>query len=77
MTYTTNDGKVVQGETAEEVGQDLRATSLIPERSLQEYVDGVARRAFESRGIEVRTDTLEHFLADLQKDGLMCPVTRN
>jgi hypothetical protein len=77
MNYTTNDGKLVQGSTAEEVAQDLRSTSLQPERSLQAYIDRVAQRAFELRGITVRTDTLGHFIEDIRQADLLRPVAKN
>jgi hypothetical protein len=77
MTYTTNDGEVLQAVDALQVVERLRSTAIFPTPSTEEYMVEVSARAFLQNGSIVRTDTAEHFVADLLGGRLLVPVSMN
>lgn len=64
------NGKTYCGATLEEALQSMRASAwACDEPTLAEYMKGVARRAKMWNGASVRTDSVDHFVADMVEAG--------
>lgn len=70
--YRMNDGKRVRALSPHElVGWLRRKSDAGPATSRREWMKETAERAEQSKGTAVRTDTAEHFVADLIRVGLI------
>lgn len=75
MMYVTRDGQKYGGDTAYQVVDAMRAdSSFTNEKDLALYMKGAAARYKKYDEIVVRTDTPEHFIADLVKGGALKKV---
>jgi hypothetical protein len=64
--YILHGGGTFYASTAQEFVTELRALSVNPERTVQEFMDAVAQRCILQSGAHIRTGSAEHFLCDLQ-----------
>jgi hypothetical protein len=70
--YRMNDGKRVKALNPHElVGWLRRNSDAGPSTSRREWMQETAVRAEQSKGTAVRTDTTEHFVADLIQAGII------
>ena len=64
------DGRTYRGPTLEDALQDMRASAwACTERTLSGYMKGVARRVRDWDGTRIRTDSVDHFVADMVQAG--------
>lgn len=69
---TVNDnGRVYSGATWEEVLLKLHKDQLVPEKTEKRYMRAVASRTKMWNRSIIRTDTAEHWFADLAEQGLV------
>lgn len=62
----THDGEKIDGNTSLEIIENLKAGSrFCSDQTTEEFMKGLAERWFEYSGKEVRTDSVNFFIADL------------
>ncbi len=71
MKFKTIDGVTIEGETYGELVDKLREGSLNPGKDIEDYKVETSRRAYMQNGSNVRTDTNENFIIDLELAGLI------
>ncbi len=72
MIYKDHNGEAIQGASPEELIMNLKNGSRFgSEQELQEYMDEMAGRVKEYRGLSAapRTDSCENFMNDLEACG--------
>jgi len=72
--YITRDGITISGETAAQVIDALRDTSMDRRATLREFMLATAHAAVLQTGREVSGDTASELLAGLEAAGLVIPV---
>lgn len=65
------DGTIIEGSTDAELVDAMASEKFVDARSRAGYRRSTARRVATLHEVEVRTDSNEHFIADLIKHGLM------
>ena len=64
------NGRTYHGPTLEDALQDMRASAwACTDRTLSGYMKGVARRVKMWDGTRIRTDSVDHFVADMVQAG--------
>jgi|KBSMisStandDraft_5_1062788.scaffolds.fasta_scaffold644110_1 hypothetical protein len=64
------NGRTYHGPTLEDALQDMRDSAwACTERTLSGYMKGVARRVRDWDGTRIRTDSVDHFVADMVQAG--------
>ncbi len=71
MKYKTLNDKIVSGQSHREVAEALWQLMLVPEPTLEEWMEGSARRAHEWNGATIRTTTPEDHVEDLIAAGFL------
>ena len=76
MKYTVLGGEPLEAATPLEVTEALRqqAMAWAPSVSIEDFIEGMAHRAQMHRGHPIRTDSVDHFVADLVQHGFLTPV---
>ncbi len=76
--YKTLDDRIFQGDTAEELCQNLHASAMfLADQSLQEYMAGYAERIKDMDGVDIRAWPAEDFIADLIAQGIITRLNDN
>lgn len=74
MKYRAMDGYEVEAEDYQELANKLWNSMFIPDDTIAEWMAGSAKRAAIYNGSQIRTDTVEHHIEDLIKNGFVAPV---
>ncbi|MGI4873364.1 MAG: hypothetical protein ACRYFX_19575 [Janthinobacterium lividum] len=76
MKYEVLGGEPLEAATPLEVAQALRqqAMAWAPSVSIEDFMEGMAHRAEQYRGHPIRTDSVDHFVADLVQHDFLTPV---
>lgn len=75
MKYKTIDGRLLKGESYKELANAMKKDSLMDQNtSLNDYMVNVSKRAWLQKNANVRTDTYEHYILDLNECGLLNPT---
>lgn len=69
--YVTKGGDQFVAATPRHLVEQMRDSSFTPTGSVELYMVSAADRATEQEGAKVRSDTPEHFVADLIAAGLI------
>lgn len=72
--YSIN-GEIFEATGSKDLVGQMRQSSFTVESSLEAFMVAAAARAAEQSGSEVRSDTADHFVADLIKIGLIKEVS--
>ena len=76
--YKTLDDIIYQGDTAEELCQNMQASAIfLAHESLPKYLAGFAGRIKEMEGFDVRAWPPEDFIADMQARGIITRLNDN
>lgn len=68
--YKMIGGGIIEGQTAEELVENLRANSLFPEKDKKEYMKAVSRRFFlYYEQVRIRCESASVFIEDLSING--------
>ena len=73
MKYKTMDGQIVEGATANEVVEALRAMTE-PTDTLDQYMAMTAMRVRRMTGESINSETVDEFLKSLVKLDILKPV---
>jgi hypothetical protein len=71
LTYKTNDGATVKGETPTDVVVSLRNQAWLRNRDLQTYAEKTCYYAELYSGVPIRSDSAQNMLTDLVQAGLL------
>ena len=76
MKYEILGGGQLEAATPLEVAEALRQDGMawIPTVGIEDFMEGMADRCYKQREVVVRTDSVEHFVADLVQYGFLTPV---
>ena len=66
---TTCDGRLFIAETPQQMVMFLWKSAWMQESGPHKYMTEVAKRAKLDKGVEIRSDSPEHFLADMALHG--------
>ena len=67
----TGRPQLPQAETLEGLVEEMRVTTFLPTESVGEFMKGIVERCTMWNGAVIRLDTAEHFLKDLEAEGLV------
>ena len=75
MKYAIEGGGHVEAASPLELVEALRqdAMAWVPSVGIEDYMDGLAARSRIQDGSTIRTDSVEHFVADLVQVGFLTP----
>lgn len=74
--WTDQDGRLLLAADEAELVSRLHDGSRAPAASDQEWMREVAQRMKLYNGASIRTDTAEHFIADLEAQGVIAEQRR-
>ena len=76
MKYELLGGGSIEATTPLEVAEAMRQDGMawIPTVGIEDFMEGMAERCHTQRLVVVRTDSVEHFVADLVQHGFLTPV---
>ena len=72
--YEFLGGGQVMGTSNFEVVENMWQSSFDPNDTMEEYMQDVAKRARMQKGSEIRTDSVDSFVADLKEAGFLKEV---
>ena len=72
--YRNIDGKTLEADSLQGVAEALWQMMLVPPPTLEEWMEGSARRAANWNGSAVRTSSPEEHVQDLIAAGLLAPL---
>ena len=77
MKYAIEGGGHVEAASPLELVEALRQDAMgwAPSVSIEDYMEDLAARSKMQDGSTVRTDSLDHFIADLVQNGFLTPVS--
>jgi len=74
LRYKTPDGKALEADSLRGLAEALWREMKFPEPSLEEWMQGSARRAKNWNGAIVRTSSPEDHVRDLIEAGILTPL---
>ncbi len=72
--YQTLDGKPLEAENLRGIAEALWQMMLVPPPTLEEWMQGSAKRAKDWNGAVIRTGSPEEHVRDLIEAGLLTPL---
>ena len=72
--YQTLDGKPLEAESLRGIAEALWQMMLVPPPTLEEWMQGSAKRAKDWSGAVIRTGSAEEHVRDLIEAGLLTPL---
>ncbi|MDE5831744.1 MAG: hypothetical protein K2H64_01950 [Desulfovibrio sp.] len=75
MKYRCMDGYEIEAKDYRELAVKMWQSMFDPNPTLEEWMEGSAKRAKIYNLSEIRTDTVDHHMEDLIKAGFVSPVT--
>jgi len=67
----TNDGQALMSTAPEDIVRELNDISYTREPTPQKFMTESAKRILDFSGVKIRTDTAEHYVADLFSFGFL------
>jgi ABC-type taurine transport system substrate-binding protein len=67
----TGRPQLLHAETFEGLVEEMRVTNFLPTDSVAEFMRGIVERCRMWNSAVIRMDTAEHFLTDLEAEGLV------
>ncbi len=75
MNYKTEEGELIEGNSPKEIVRALRdGGRFTADQTDDEYMKGFAARWKQYSGNDIRFDSAENFIEDLNKTGFLKPV---
>ena len=77
MIYDMLGGGFFEASTPLEVVEALRQDAMewVPSVGIEDFMEGMAQRCKVQTGTIVRTDSVDHFVADLVQHGFITPAS--